>query len=174
MACVSSQGIKWRFEDPDAGGEDAVQYTEVALNFLLLPGEWEKQGLAATPAVEHRPWKEGGSEFLSLLLVKLRRWVDTLTRKRYLELEDHVIEVDRSLPVAIHVPQGNNVDAMDALPVTLTATNTDTTYTESNLTGGESDGITMFSSSSRNRSALPESARKRKIPYRKPQPGSHQ
>ncbi|KAG8903279.1 hypothetical protein FRC01_009250, partial [Tulasnella sp. 417] len=60
-----------------------------------------------------------------------------------LELRDHVIKVDRSLRVAIHVAQGN---AMDALPVTLTATNTDTADSENNLTDGEPDGITMFSS----------------------------
>ncbi|KAG8909801.1 hypothetical protein FRC01_006719, partial [Tulasnella sp. 417] len=44
MACASIQGIKPKFEDPDAGGEDAVAYQAVAWDFLLLPEEWEKQG----------------------------------------------------------------------------------------------------------------------------------
>ncbi|KIO18470.1 hypothetical protein M407DRAFT_246480, partial [Tulasnella calospora MUT 4182] len=91
-----------------------------------------------------------------------RHWVDTLTRKRYLELGHHVIEVDGSLRVAIDAAQGN-MDTMGAFPVTPTATNTDTTDTENSLTGGESAGTTMFSS---DRSTPPEGARKRKIPYR--------
>ncbi|KAG8906790.1 hypothetical protein FRC01_007893 [Tulasnella sp. 417] len=95
-----------------------------------------------------------------------RRWVDTLTRKRYLELGHHVIEVDGNLRAAIEAAQANNVDTMGAFPVTPTATNTDTTDTENSLTGGESAGTTMFSSGSRDRSTPPEGARKRKIPYR--------
>ncbi|KAG9044915.1 hypothetical protein FS837_007322 [Tulasnella sp. UAMH 9824] len=255
MVRVLSQGIKRRFEDRDAGDEDVAVYQEVALDFLLPPEEREKQGLAATPAVEHRFWRDGGaggSVYLrvskkrrvsgdegpvmlddeeedeeaaveaiidreetssmihmdlgdaeedigpyyvprplvprqqpsrslsmlqreeSLILVQdgpitpagQRRWVDTLTRKRYLELGHHVIEVDGSLRVAIDAAQNNNVDSMGAFPVTPTATNTDTTDTENSLTGGESAGTTMFSRDSRDRSTPPEGARKRKIPYR--------
>ncbi|KAG8945238.1 hypothetical protein FRC00_010206, partial [Tulasnella sp. 408] len=220
----------------DAGDEDVAVYQEVALDFLLPPEEREKQGLAATPAVEHRFWRDGGaggSVYLrvskkrrvsgdegpivaedeeedeeaaveaiidreetssmihmdlgdaeedlgpyyreeSLILVQdgpitpagQRRWVDTLTRKRYLELGHHVIEVDGNLRVAIDAAQNNNLDTMGAFPVTPTATNTDTTDTENSLTGGESAGTTMFSRDSRDRSTPPEGARKRKIPYR--------
>lgn len=94
-----------------------------------------------------------------------RRWVDTLTRKRYLELGHHVIEVDGSLRLAIDAAQNNNLN-VGAFPITPTTTNTDTTDTENSLTGGESAGTTMFSSASRDRSTPPEGARKRKIPYR--------
>ncbi|KAG8924114.1 hypothetical protein FRC01_011925 [Tulasnella sp. 417] len=59
MACASSQGIKQRFEDLNAGGEDAVAYQAVALNFLLLPEEWKKQGPAPTPTTENSFLKEG-------------------------------------------------------------------------------------------------------------------
>ncbi|KAG8943254.1 hypothetical protein FRC04_003121 [Tulasnella sp. 424] len=101
-----------------------------------------------------------------------RRWVDTLTRKRYLELGHHVIEVDGSLRAAIDAAQNANLLSVNttvgAFPVTPTATNTDTTDTENSMTGGESAGTTMFSSSgaSRDRSSPAEGARKRKIPYR--------
>lgn len=100
-----------------------------------------------------------------------RRWVDTLTRKRYLELGHHVIEVDGSLRAAIDAAQNGNllsVNTVGAFPVTPTATNTDTTDTENSMTGGESAGTTMFSSSgaSRDRSSPAEGVRKRKIPYR--------
>ncbi|KIO18455.1 hypothetical protein M407DRAFT_225578 [Tulasnella calospora MUT 4182] len=94
-----------------------------------------------------------------------RRWVHILTRKRYLELGHHVIEVDGSLCVAINAAQGN-MDTMGAFPVTPTATDTDTTDTENSLTGGEYAATTMFSSGSSDRSSPPEGARKRKIPYR--------
>ncbi|KIO16943.1 hypothetical protein M407DRAFT_12576 [Tulasnella calospora MUT 4182] len=50
-----------------------------------------------------------------------RRWFDILTRKRYLELGHHVMEVDGSLCAAIDAAQGN-MDTMGAFPVTPTRT----------------------------------------------------